>query len=334
MGYEYRDYMQNDRGGGGGSFMPGNPACRFLLIATVAVFVLQIFMTRPITHADQKEFLESIVETDELTEEEALYQLQQFEGRLMHVSIPEAWLSLDTDKVVPGGQVWRLLTCAFLHDRLSVWHIAVNMALLYWFGRRLENRLGSREFLLFYVLSAIFASVVFVGLQLWIGENVPAIGASGAVMAVLCVYAILHPYETINLFMFLPIQMRYLLLLYVVFDLHPVLLKLAGTPIYTGTAHAAHLGGLLFGFLYWKSGWRLEWLTQWISAGANVRRPSLNRIAKSGKSRGARPVDRKLDANVDEILQKISDHGEASLSDKERAVLNEASRQYRQRNGE
>ena len=154
-------------------------------------------------------------------------------------------------------------------------------------------------------------------------------------MAVICVYAILHPYEEFNLFFFIPVQMRFLLLLYIAYDLHPLLLKLAGTPIYSGTAHTAHLGGVLFGFLYCKFRWRLDSLLGFqslLSAAKNNRRVTHQRPTTKADDRSVPArVDERLEASVDSILQKISEQGESALTDRERSILNKASKQYRER---
>ena len=71
-------------------------------------------------------------------------------------------------------------------------------------------------------------------------------------------YTVHFPYETIYVFWFFPLQMRWLMMLYVIFELHPLLLALSGDRLWSGIAHSAHLGGLAFGFLYARYEWRLE----------------------------------------------------------------------------
>jgi hypothetical protein len=114
--------------------------------------------------------------------------------------------------------------------------------------------------------------------------------------------------------------------LYMLYDPHLVLMALAGDPMFTGVAHASHLGGLAFGFLYWRFGWRLE--------------PILDRIAPAspgGKSRAFRkpvilqssPRDHNLTERVDEVLKKISERGANSLTDAERELLTKTAAKYR-----
>ncbi len=308
--------------------MSAAPVCKRLIIITIVVFLAQIFLTRPPNEADFQDLVRylpgEVAVTDAAREEFLEYAPR--------ISIVEKWLQLETEKVIYGGQVWRLLTTAFCHDRLGVWHILINMLLLFWFGRTLETMYGSREFLIFYLTAAMLASLAFIALQLISGERNPAIGASGAVMAVVCLYTIHYPRHRILLFFIIPVEMRILLALYVIFDIHPVLLTLAGTPVATGVAHAAHLGGLAFGYAYWRFGWKLETIWNRITWGIS------RRLGPRRHLRVHQPVHEThstgsdhFDAQVDDILAKISEHGEESLSDKERKLLVKASQRYRNR---
>ena len=337
VGIENRDYVRNDnRGQPGGTLGAECPAVRTIILITVGVFLAQMFITRPPNNAEIQrlypQFDESVLIGDQF-------------GNHPNVSVPEQWLQLDTDKVLGQGQVWRLITSAFCHDRFGVWHILINMLLLFWFGRELETIYGSRAFAWFYVTAAIFSALAFIGLQLITEERQPAIGASGAVMAVMMIYAIFHPRDEIYLFFIIPVQIRFLLLFYLIYDLHPVLLTLAGTPVQTGIAHAAHLGGLLYGYLFWKTGHSL--LTLWDKTPmARSRRVSGKRqsgvepriipikgpFAKEAKKKPTKDRRReRLDQEVDRILAKISESGRGSLTDKEIATLETASRKYNER---
>jgi membrane associated rhomboid family serine protease len=324
MGVASRDYFrQPSYSGGFFDWSPGTAiVCKRLIAANIIVFLLQIFVTRPMTPEDlRSRFGDRGDEQNKATEKEP-----ELPGWL-RVSLVEDWCQLDTGKVL-HGQIWRLLTSAFCHDRLSVWHILFNMLFLWWFGKTLEMMYGSREFLLFYLTAAVIAGLCFMGLQLITGDRVPCIGASGAVMAVLMLYAIYYPRHKILLFMLIPIEIRWLVALYVIFDLHPVLLALSGGGMNTGVAHAAHLGGLAFGFLYWKQNLRLEPLLD------RLRQRRLPRwFGPRRKIRLFKPPETAqddLDGLVDNILVKVHEHGETSLTDAERKLLRIAGQRYRQ----
>ena len=256
------------------------------------------------------------------------------------VSVVQNWLELDTDKVMKG-QIWRILTSAFCHDRHGLFHILFNMLGLIWFGIALEYMYGQREFLLFYLTAGILSGLAYVGLDLWTGDSIPAIGASGAVMGVLMLFTCHYPNHTIRIWFFFPIEMRWLILLYVAFDLHPLLLQLAGDQVFTGVAHAAHLGGLAFGFVYWNQRLRLAPMLdslQSLDLAKSWRRKSNSHVklhspdADNGRTQNSAMDDAgSLDQDrVDALLTKITEVGRDKLTEDELEILRRASERLRQ----
>lgn len=246
------------------------------------------------------------------------------------------FLALKTDLFVGSFQIWRLLTYAFCHDPLGPSHILFNMLALWWFGGELERMYGSREFVSFYLVSAVVSGICFLLIQVITAVPSTAIGASGAVMAVMMVYAVNFPRQIIRILGIFPVEAWMIVAFYVAYDAYPVLLALGGTQAADGVAHAAHLGGLAFGYFYTNRNLRLSGLsTGW----------SLKRFRKSTGPKLFRekpdlrvyreepepPASKEIDARVDELLAKISRQGEASLTEEERKTLFEASRRYRQR---
>lgn len=150
MGFENRDYTRDGsytRIAGGEAFLEDSPVCKWLIIATVTVLLLQIFWTRPSNVRDLLAQGHSVgIEQSDVVLPPGLLM------GLPKVSVVEEWFQLDTAKVVYGGQIWRLMTSAFCHDRFGVWQIAINLCLLFFFGRTIESLYGSKEFLLFYLL--------------------------------------------------------------------------------------------------------------------------------------------------------------------------------------
>jgi membrane associated rhomboid family serine protease len=354
MGFESRDYSRDGSYtaslAGWGMDLP--PVVKYLIIANVVVFLLQIFFTRSVP-AELPGFDGVQVVQDEDGQEievpaqkkretknvdrrqreeqarKAREAVEEFLGRMpgMRTSVVQDWFELNPKKTVEQFQIWRLVTSAFCHDRYGLWHILFNMLLLAWFGQRLERMYGSTEFLLFYLAAAVCASLAYVGLAYYGGSKVPSIGASGAVMGVMMLYVIYYPFEQFLLFWFIPVPLWALLSVYVLYDLHPVLMALAGDRMmFTRVAHASHLGGLAFGFLYWRFGWKLEPIYD------RIRRAAPAHTAKVPRMRAIIPFperDDNLSDRVDEILKKISEHGKESLTDEERDILIEASAKYR-----
>jgi membrane associated rhomboid family serine protease len=339
MGIYNRDYYRDWCAAGQGA----TPVVKYLIVANVVVFLLQIFVVRENRMPqldwlrDQQRAIDTQLDEDEELDpatRKALKKQQRELDRLLadkeldalqpKTSVVQQWCQLDTSKTVYGGQVWRLITHAFCHDRYSVFHILINMLCLYWFGATLELMYGSREFLLFYLTAAVVAGLALVGLDLYTGSSVPGIGASGAVMAVMMLYTMHFPRETICICWFFPVEMRWVMVFFVIWDLHPILLTLSGEPIFTGVAHAAHLGGLAFGFLYARYEWRLEVIGEHLPGlrWERRRRPRL---------RVVRPSTAPQMSRVDQVLEKISVSGQDSLTEEERAVLQEASARLRSR---
>lgn len=290
MGIESRDYLRSDDGPRSfGGTLQGTNVVKRLIIANVAVFVLQLLT--------------------------------------INTGVVEYWLALGPDLVTEKYQVWRLLTYAFCHSPRTIFHILMNMYILYVTGMRIQSYYGPREFLLFYLSAAVLSGLGFIVMELVAGQVGYAIGASGAVAAVFIVYAMRHPREQWLLFFVIPVQVKWLCIGFIIYDLYPVLQELSGQQAATGVAHAAHLGGYLFGFLYERNHWNLTGLFSGVST-AKFKLPKRNTHLKVYK-----PEDESgnLEARVDELLQKVHEQGESSLTDAERALLTEASRRYRTR---
>ncbi len=153
MGIYNRDYYRDSRPPSGEWGISGlTPIVKYLLVANVAVFLLQIFVTReervspleslrrydPELHklwqeAEQDPKLKEALKKryPDMDWEPSDPRLEALMMERKQVSLVQEWLELDTQKVVYQGQVWRLLTCAFCHDRFGIWHIFVNMFLLF-----------------------------------------------------------------------------------------------------------------------------------------------------------------------------------------------------------
>src|SRR5262249_46715074 len=160
-------------------------------------------------------------------------------------------LELDTVKV-QTGQVWRLLTYSFLHSPSDWMHIFFNLLFLWWFGSEIERMYGSREFLAFYLVAAIIGGAAFQIQAMVQGQPMLCLGASGAVTAVLVLYAFHFPHNLIYVFFILPVPIW----LFVVFQVAQDIFHFVGrsdTPV----AVAVHLGGAAFANLYYFHHWAI-----------------------------------------------------------------------------
>jgi len=154
--------------------------------------------------------------------------------------------------LVPGvvtgnGYVWQFFSYMFLHGGFM--HLFLNMYALLIFGIPLEQAWGTKRFLVYYFFTGVGAGLtifVFNGFVHGFSWMVPTIGASGAVFGLLLAFGVVFPNTEIFLFFALPIKAKYLVVLYGLFTLSALL-----SPETDGNiSHAGHLGGLIFGILY------------------------------------------------------------------------------------
>jgi membrane associated rhomboid family serine protease len=154
--------------------------------------------------------------------------------------------------VGPKFHSWQLITYMFMNGGLG--HIFFNMFALWMFGRTLEYELGSRRFLLYYMVCGIGAGLIQLLVCQLTGTPpyVPTVGASGAVFGLLLAFGMMHPNDMIVL-MFPPIPMKakWFVIIYGAIELFAGIRS--SLSLTDNVAHFAHLGGMLWGFalLWW-----------------------------------------------------------------------------------
>ena len=198
---------------------------------------------------------------------------------------------------------WTIISYMFLHGGFG--HLLFNMISLFFFGPRLESRLGSRNFLILYLASGMAGALLSL-----VFSPSAIIGASGAIFGVLLGFAMFWPRDKILIWGILPIEARFL-----VAGMTVLALMGGFTGSRDGVAHFAHLGGFVGGFLALKF---FEWRSP-----ANTWKRKTAPAAKreSGPSAMARWTSIKRDdlhevnrAELDRILDQISTTGLASLT--------------------
>ncbi len=205
---------------------------------------------------------------------------------------------------------WTIVTYMFLHGGLG--HIFFNMLVLFFFGPRLEARMGSRQFLGLYLTSGIVG-----GLLSFTSPMIGVIGASGAVYGVMLAFASYWPREVVHIWGVLPIEVRWLVLGMTVLSL---VSGFGGAG--DGIAHFAHLGGFLGAWIYLKvmdrtSGARRFQSKAVASAPAVSSSAAVARWSRINRD-GLHPVNIE---EIDRILAKLQQEGVARLTDGERETL-------------
>ena len=144
--------------------------------------------------------------------------------------------------------LWQLVTYMFLHSTSWLSHLLLNMLMLWLFGREVERVWGTREFLKYYFLCGVGAALT----TCLMFQDSNTIGASGAIFGVMLAYGLLYPNRQIFFWFIFPMRAISFVLLCVGIELFSLL------SLQDGVAHFAHLGGMLFGYLYLKRAWRLK----------------------------------------------------------------------------
>jgi membrane associated rhomboid family serine protease len=158
---------------------------------------------------------------------------------------PYAWFALRPGDVLSRFYIWELVSYLFLHG--GFFHIIFNLFALWMFGSDLESLWGGKKFLFYYFLTGIGAGMFDVLLNAIFPSRLPTatIGASGAIYGLLLAYGLLFPERPIYLYLVIPIKAKWFVVIIGVIEF----VSSFGTPG-SGVSHVAHLGGMLFGFLY------------------------------------------------------------------------------------
>jgi len=227
---------------------------------------------------------------------------------LIHLFARVPWLSLFglvPSYVFAKFRPWQLVSYMFLHAGL--WHLAVNMLMLWFFGPAIESAWGRKQFLFYYFFTGIGAGLC--SFVTGFHSSIPVIGASGAIFGILVAYALMFPETTILLFFIFPMKIKYAVLFLAGMNL----LGALSSPN-AGIAYFAHLGGGLFGYLYLKSEWLKRQISYWMPGNFKPRRRR-NKIEKE------QITQKELDRKADKVLDKVSKHGINSLTKQERKIL-------------
>lgn len=244
-------------------------------------------------------------------------------SRLLFTNVVVFMLSASNPQVlaefafVPAGVLarpWTVFTYMFLHAGFM--HLLFNMLGLFFFGPRLEVRLGSRSFLTLYFLSGLGGAL----LSVLFAPNAAIVGASGAVFGVFLGFALFWPTEPIYIWGIVPVQARWL----VAFMTALALMGGFGGAR-DGVAHFAHLGGFVAALAYLKILERKSPLKQFQKK-TETPKPAADASSDKGNIERWRKIDRHglHEVNREElerVLAKLAAAGATELTLDERAFL-------------
>lgn len=233
-------------------------------------------------------------------------------------------------------QIWQLITYQFLHGGFS--HILWNMFALWMFGMEIENQMGSKKFLIFYLSAGVVGGLLHLFISPLIGGAAPTIGASGAVYGVLIAFAMYYPDRYVYLFLALPVKAKYLIAGYMVMEFMSVG---DGSVV----AHMVHIGGAIGAalFILWdrKQNFNFDRMYKNIKTKVNEQRTNEDSPFRRSTQRfrtepvkeaefydiNGQPKEEEINQEeIDRILDKISKSGYQNLTDGEKRILFEASK--------
>jgi membrane associated rhomboid family serine protease len=154
-----------------------------------------------------------------------------------------AYLALNPLNIIYGHAWWQFVSYMFAHGGWS--HIIFNMLALFIFGTPVERRIGTKEFVLYYMLTGILAGVFSFFVYLFTSPYTFLLGASGALFAVQLLYAALFPTYIIYIWGILPLRAPIMVLGFTALEIFS-----AFTGFNAGVGHLTHLAGFAFGWVY------------------------------------------------------------------------------------
>ena len=155
-------------------------------------------------------------------------------------------LSMIPALVIGRGWLWQFVTYMFVHDPRSIGHLLFNMFALFIFGQQVERQMGSREFLLYYLLTGVLAGIFSFLVYVFTGNvTVFLMGASGAIFAVQLAFAAFFPSSVVYIWGILPLKAPVMVLGFTALELAFMITGGRGN-----VAHITHLAGFAFGWLY------------------------------------------------------------------------------------
>ncbi|MFG0283063.1 MAG: rhomboid family intramembrane serine protease [Phycisphaerales bacterium JB039] len=239
----------------------------------------------------------------------------------------EAYGHFSTTLGFLGLEVWRLVTFQFLHANFV--HLFFNMFGLFIFGSIVEQFLGSRRYLAFYMICGIFGGLAYLLLNLLgtmgvnlpgalhVDRSTPLIGASAGVFGVIVACAYIAPNAIVQLILPpVPLRLKWFAYGYVGIALANLLL--GGN---NAGGDAAHVGGAVAGFFFIRNA---HLLTDFFDIFKDSRKPP----APRARARSAPAAD---DAEIDRILAKVGTQGIHSLTETEKRALRARTDQDRRR---
>lgn len=236
-----------------------------------------------------------------------------------------SWLALSSDPQVFSFKPWTFLTYAFFHD--GFWHLLFNMMVLNFSSTLFLTYFTQKQYLGLYILSAIFAGVIFALSYYFLNYSASIVGASAAIMAILVATTTYQPLMNIRLLLIGNVKLWHITAVILILDLMQFRLGNMG-------GHISHLAGAVFGFIFIKllqNGTDLsivisrilDFFTNLFGKSSST---PFKKVHKNYNKPTQKPISKivtkdKTQQQIDEILDKISQSGYDCLTKEEKEFL-------------
>jgi membrane associated rhomboid family serine protease len=222
---------------------------------------------------------------------------------------------------------WTLVTYMFTH--IDFLHILFNMLWLYWMGKIFIDMLNGKRFVAIYILGGLTGAIFTIAayyilphLSQYVPAEIPMIGASASVLAIMTATATYFPNYIVHLLFIGTVRIKYLVLTMVLLDIILI-------PGLNSGGHIAHLGGALFGFIWASqikkgtdiSKWFMNIMDTIVTWTKPRKKITVSYSNPSSKSYSTKPTNAVTQQEIDAILDKIAKNGYESLTAKEKEIL-------------
>ena len=204
--------------------------------------------------------------------------------------------------------IWQPFTYIFFHG--GIWHVLINMFVLWMFGSELERLWGKQHFLKYYFVTGIGSGLI----TMFLGFNsmIPIVGASGSVYGVLLAYGLTYPNRTVYLYGIIPIKS-----LWFVMGIGLIAFMSSFNNV-SQISHLTHLSGMVIGYFMLKK--PVRWNDLWFA----IRKKTMEYRVQQEEKKVSRQQE--IERDIDFILDKINRDGFDSLSQQEQNRLYKGSR--------
>ena len=209
--------------------------------------------------------------------------------------------------------IWQPITYMFIHGDL--FHVLINMFVLWMFGSEMESIWGRAQFLRYYFLTGVGSGLVWLLFNAGQSYSV-LIGASGAIYGILIAYGMMFPNRTVYLYFMIPIKVKW----FVVFL--GAVAFLSSFNNNTNISHLTHLSGMVIGFVYLRYYWH------WKDFRFSVHKQIEEFRSSISSKRDQKKIE--MQNEVDQLLDKINETGYDNLTEEEKDLLYRASKDFSQ----